>query len=120
MAYEMRISDWCSDVCSSDLGNADGLLVAATSVDGFNNFPNETGTLMDISSASVGSDRGFVMSTARHHVLGTNAGQSIARYTINASGTGFSEVWNFYDSFYGFSVKDANAKSRLLPISATQ
>src|SRR3546814_3017968 len=84
MAYEMRISDWCSDVCSSDLGNADGLLVAATSVDGFNNFPNETGTLMDISSASVGSDRGFVMSTARHHVLGTNAGQSIARYTINA------------------------------------
>src|SRR3546814_6432563 len=75
---------------------------------------------MDISSASVGSDRGFVMSTARHHVLGTNAGQSIARYTINASGTGFSEVWNFYDSFSGFSVKDANAKSRLLPISATQ
>src|SRR3546814_19734166 len=74
---------------------------------------------MDISSASVGSDRGFVMSTARHHVLGTNAGQSIARYTINASGTGFSEVWNFYDSFSGFSVKDANAKSRLLPISAT-
>src|SRR3546814_18463521 len=60
------------------------------------------------------------MSTARHHVLGTNAGQSIARYTINASGTGFSEVWNFYDSFSGFSVKDANAKSRLLPISATQ
>src|SRR3546814_19034296 len=75
---------------------------------------------MDISSASVGSDRGFVMSTARHHVLGTNAGQSIARYTINASGTGFSEVWNFYDSFSGFSVTDANAKSRLLPISATQ
>src|SRR3546814_1076421 len=75
---------------------------------------------MDISSASVGSDRGFVMSTARHHVLGTNAGQSIARYTINASGTGFSEVWNFYDSLSRFSVKDANAKSRLLPISATQ
>src|SRR3546814_9405432 len=74
----MRISDWSSDVCSSDL-----------------------------------------MSTARHHVLGTNAGQSIARYTINASGTGFSEVWNFYDSFSGFSVKDANAKSRLLPIWAT-
>src|SRR3546814_1452954 len=53
-------------------------------------------------------------------LLGTNAGQSIARYTINASGTGFAEVWNFYDSFSGFSVKDANAKSRLLPISATQ
>lgn len=101
-------------------GNADGFLVAATSVDGYTNFANETGTLMDISAATVGSDRGFVMSTARHHVLGANAGQSVARYTLNASGTGFSEVWNFYDTFSGFSVKDANAKSRLLPISATQ
>src|SRR3546814_9809141 len=26
-AYEMRISDWSSDVCSSDLGNAYALLV---------------------------------------------------------------------------------------------
>lgn len=101
-------------------GNADGLLVAATSVDGYTNFANETGTLMDISAATVGSATGFVMSTARHHVLGANAGQSVARYTLNASGTGFAEVWNFFDSFSGFSVKDANAKSRLLPISATQ
>lgn len=101
-------------------GNADGLLVAATSVDGYTNFANETGTLMDISAATVGSATGFVMSTARHHVLGTNAGQSIARYTLNASGTGFAEVWNFYDSFSGFSTKDANTKSRVLPISETQ
>src|SRR3546814_3136109 len=33
-AYEMRISDWSSDVCSSDLGaGADPLLVVGTSRD---------------------------------------------------------------------------------------
>lgn len=101
-------------------GSAENRLVALTSVDGFNNFPNETGTLLDMSAATTNSDRGFVMSTARHHVLGTNNGQSLARYTLNATGTNFSEIWWFNDQFSGFSVKDANAKSRLLPISDTQ
>src|SRR3546814_5171087 len=31
-AYEMRISDWSSDVCSSDL-EADGIVVAGTALD---------------------------------------------------------------------------------------
>lgn len=102
-------------------GNAVGTLIAATSIDGFHNFTNETGTLLDISqSGGTSSNTGFVMSTARHHVLGQNAGQSIARYTLNSSGTGFAEVWNFYDSFTGYSVKDANTKSRVLPVSSTQ
>jgi len=102
-------------------GNAVGSLVAATSIDGYHNFTNETGTLLDASqSGGATSNTGFVMSTARHHVLGGNAGQSIARYTLNATGTGFSEVWNSLDSTSGFSVKDANAKSRVLPISTTQ
>ncbi|QEQ93602.1 hypothetical protein SEA_ZUKO_24 [Streptomyces phage Zuko] len=102
-------------------GSAVGTLIAATSIDGFHNYTNETGTLLDIAqSGGPASNTGFVMSTARHHVLGQNAGQSIARYTLNSSGTGFSEVWNFYDSFTGYSVKDANAKSRVLPVSSTQ
>lgn len=101
-------------------GNAENKLVALTSVDGFNNFANDTGTLLDISAAEIGSDRGFVMSTARHHILGGNNGQSLARYTLNASGTGFSANWWFNDQYSGFSVKDANAKSRVLPISDTQ
>lgn len=102
-------------------GNAVGTLIAATSIDGYHNFTNETGTLLDMSqSGGSTSNTGFVMSTARHHVLGANAGQSIARYTLNSSGTAFSEVWNFYDTFSGFSVKDANTKSRVLPISSTQ
>src|SRR3546814_2078206 len=29
-AYEMRISDWSSDVCSSDLGLADAMIVIGT------------------------------------------------------------------------------------------
>jgi hypothetical protein len=102
------------------VASADGLLVAGTSINGFNNFPNETGTLLDVSSAQEGSARGYVMSTARHHVLSANSGQSVARYTLNGSGTGFSEVWNFHDNFSGFSTKDANAKSRLLPVSESR
>jgi hypothetical protein len=101
-------------------GDAENKLVALTSTDGFNNFANDTGTLLDISAATVGSDRGFVMSTARHQILGGSSGQSIARYTLNSAGTGFSENWWFHDTHSGYSLKDANAKSRVLPISDTQ
>src|SRR3546814_162327 len=44
----------------------------------------------------------------------------ISDWSSDVCSSDLSEVWNFYDSFSGFSVKDANAKSRLLPISATQ
>ncbi len=102
-------------------GDAVGTLIASSSVDGFHNFTNETGTLLDISqSGGITSNIGFVMSTARHQILGANAGQSLARYTLNSSGTGFSEVWNIVDTFTGYSVKDGNAKSRVLPVSSTQ
>src|SRR3546814_3463098 len=33
-AYEMRISDWRSDVCSSDLLNPTGIFVTASGLDG--------------------------------------------------------------------------------------
>ena len=101
-------------------GNAENKLVALTSTSGFNNFANDTGTLLEVSSSTIGSDRGFVMSTARHQVLGALDGQSIARYTLHWSGTGFAETWWYDDQYSGFSLKDANAKSRLLPISDTQ
>lgn len=101
-------------------GDAEGRLVALTAVDGFNNFANDTGTLLDISASTIGSARGFVMSTARHHVLGATSGQSLGRYTLNSSGTGFTEAVTFHDQHSGYSLKDANAKSRLLPISDTQ
>lgn len=124
MAYLLLSSDKLIDGTGSVLrgsGNAVGLLVAATSLDGYHNFTNETGTLLDVSqSGGITSNTGFVMSTARHHVLGQNSGQSLARYTLNSAGTGFAEVWNIHDTFSGFSVKDANTKSRVLPISTTQ
>lgn len=124
MAYLLLSCDYLINGTGSLLrgsGNAVGLLVAATSIDGYHNFTNETGTLLDMSqSGGSSSNTGFVMSTGRHQVLGQNAGQSIARYTLNSAGTGFAEVWNFFDTFSGFSQKDANTKSRVLPISSTQ
>ena len=101
-------------------GNAEDRLVALTSTAGFNNFANDTGTLLDISAATIGSARGYVMSTARHHILGGNEGQSLVRYTLNSGGTGFTETRSFLDQVSGFSLKDANAKSRVLPISDSQ
>lgn len=124
MAYLLLSCDYLVNGTGSLLrgsGNAVGLLVAASSIDGYHNFTNETGTLLDVTqSGGAASNTGFVMSTARHHVLGGNAGQSLARYTLNTAGTGFAEVWNIVDTFTGYSVKDANAKSRVLPVSSTQ
>lgn len=123
VSYLLLNSDYLVNGTGSPLrgsGNAVGTLIAATSIDGYHNYTNETGTLLDVSKGGNNTAVGFVMSTARHHVLGQNSGQSIARYTLNTAGTGFAEVWNFYDSNTGFSVKDANAKSRLLPVSSTQ
>lgn len=101
-------------------GNAAGLLVANTSEDGFHNPINETGTLMDMSAASENSNKGFIMSTGRHHVLGQSAAPCIATYTLNSSGTGFVSTSAEFSDSTGFSTKDANAKSRVLPISDTQ
>lgn len=124
MAYLLLSADKLINNSGSLLrgsGSAVGTLVAATSIDGYHNFTNETGTLLDVSqSGGITSNTGFVMSAARHHVLGQNSGQSLCRYTLNSAGTGFAEVWNILDTFSGFSTKDANAKSRVLPISATQ
>lgn len=124
MAYLLINCDYLMGGSGSVLrgsGNAVGLLVAASSMDGHHNFTNETGTLLDVTACRVNNNLGFVTSTARHQVLGQNAGQSLCRYTLNAQGTGFAEVWNIVDTFSGFSVKDANAKCRVLPMdSSTQ
>src|SRR3546814_2326662 len=37
-AYEMRISDWSSDVCSSDLATADGIVERAGRAGGYGNL----------------------------------------------------------------------------------
>ncbi|MCE7081167.1 hypothetical protein [Streptomyces sp. ST2-7A] len=101
-------------------GDAEGRLVAGSAPDGFNNYANETGTLLEVVAAGPGSARGWVMSTAQHQVLGTNARQSLARYVLNAAGDGFSSMARTTDSVSGYSVKDADAKSRVLPVSDSQ
>lgn len=101
-------------------GDAEGLLVARPGLDGFNNYANETSTLLDVTAAPDSSARGFVVCTARHHALGVRHGQSIGRYVLNSDGTGFTSTVVAVDTHSGFSVKDADAKARVLPISSSQ
>lgn len=109
-----------SDPTLRDSGNAEGVLVDRTAPAGFNSYPNEASTLLDVTAASVGSDRGFLVCTNRKQTLGQRNAQSIGRYRLNSSGTGFVSTARTTDSTSGFSVKDADAKSRVLPISASQ
>lgn len=101
-------------------GDAVGLLIDASAPSGYNGYTNETGTLLDVCRASAGSARGFVVSTAQHAGLSDNAAQSVGRYVLNSTGTGFASTARYVDTYSGYATKDADAKSRMLPISASQ
>ncbi len=105
-------------------GNAEGVFVNASAPDGFNNYINETGSLLDVTAVrdanGTTSAIGYVTSTAKHQILGSNNSQSVGRYVLNSSGTGFASSARSVDSTSGFSVKDADAKSRVIPVSDSQ
>lgn len=101
-------------------GNADGTLIRATSVDGFNNFVNETGGMVDIVQASPGSAKGYIQSVARHHALGTNNGPVLTQYTLSNAGSSFTSISTAEETVSGFCTKDADAKLRTIPLSDTQ
>lgn len=94
-------------------------LTARPTPNGYGNQINPTGTLMDICAAP-NSNRGFVICTERSQATGTNGAQSIARYEINQTGTNFVYAHSFMDTSRNFAVRDANAKSRVIPISDSQ
>lgn len=100
-------------------GDAEGLLVDASAPNGYNSYPNEVGTLLDV-AAVPGSGVGYVLSTAQHQVMGTNSRQSIGRYELRQDGAGFASTARTLDAYSGFSVKDPDAKSRVIPLSGTQ
>lgn len=100
-------------------GDAEGLLVDASAPNGYNSYPNEVGTLLDVASVP-GSGVGYVLSTAQHQVMGTNSRQSIGRYELRQDGAGFASTARTLDAYSGFSVKDPDAKSRIIPLSGTQ
>src|SRR3546814_9270286 len=52
-AYEMRISDWSSDVCSSDLALVAAVSVAVTSLEGFLLAPIALGRAAHVNSVAV-------------------------------------------------------------------
>lgn len=91
-------------------------LTAFPSPLGYKSFVNQTGTLHDISAEPGLGRRGHIMNAERN-TLANLGGQSIGRYELNSSGTGFSRVRSYIDGFSGLSVKDADAKSRVLPIN---
>lgn len=84
---------------------------------GFYNPINPMGTLMDVCKAPGSDTRGFLMTSERNQLSGARAGQAICRYQLNGTGTGFEAVNSFIDSSNGFSVKDPEAKSRIVAIS---
>jgi len=104
-------------------GNADGTMVDASSADGFNNYPNETGTLADLCAVRDAdgnvSNRGFITSTAKHQALGARAAQSFARYQLADDGASIGTVRTL-DTAAEYATKDADAKARVLPVSASQ
>src|SRR3546814_3655503 len=51
-AYEMRISDWSSDVCSSDLLDAEGLVISSNQR-GFRIAPISIDDLQDLTSVRI-------------------------------------------------------------------
>src|SRR3546814_3944763 len=72
-AYEMRISDWSSDVCSSDLRDARGHLAAATSTGGLTNkHPGRVGDTPIIGAGTFADDRSAAISC-------TGTGESFIR-----------------------------------------
>jgi hypothetical protein len=102
------------------VGDAEGTLIEAAAANGWNNYVNETSTLLDITRAEPGSARGYVTSAAKHHRLSANGAQSVARYVLNPSGTGFSSTARTIDTTSGFAVKDGDAKARTVPVSTSQ
>src|SRR3546814_2498281 len=58
-AYEMRISDWSSDVCSSDLNRADGVLIPQRAV----KLAEDAASVMVLDAKNVATPRPVTLGT---------------------------------------------------------
>src|SRR3546814_5707953 len=81
-AYEMRISDWSSDVCSSDLASERGACNSAPSTTGFAGGPPPRAG-EDLSAIDCGQPLGFVLGNQRAdqlvHLAFEDFGQAVER-----------------------------------------
>lgn len=82
---------------------------------------NDTGTLFDICVAPGDPTRGYVVTATNNVGLDGAAAPSVARYTLNSSGTGFSnDAQQIGGGLNGSAIKkDANAKLRVIGISSS-
>src|SRR3546814_9904549 len=64
-AYEMRISDWSSDVCSSDLG-----LAGVIKVDSAGLYDGHVGEAPDVRARAVAGSHGYDLSGLRAKEIG--------------------------------------------------
>lgn len=101
-----------------DVDSANEIFYIATS-DTFQS--NETGTLLDIAAAPGTSDRGYVVTATRNIGLDGVGSPSVARYTLNQSGTGFtSDAQSIGGGLSGAQIKkDGNSKLRVIGISSS-
>jgi hypothetical protein len=93
-----------------------GLMVRDTSAAHFS-FANETGTLMDLCPV-LGTNGGFFMSTTRNTIASNNGRQSHSYYEITSNAQSINVFVREVDTFSGFSVKDASAKSRCIALDS--
>lgn len=84
-----------------------------------NNFPNAHGSQLDIDKAPSSSTKGQIVSAALNSTLTTPNYVSVARYTLNSNGTGFTDVQstNRSDTVIAKITKDANGKCRVIGTS---
>lgn len=92
---------------------------ATTNAAYYNGFANEVGNALDLAAAPGTNDRGYVVSAKRSTKQGDYGDPSVARYVLNATGTGFSDT-DLAPTFLtaGFFSKDAGAKIRVLPVDS--
>src|SRR3546814_6196473 len=96
-AYEMRISDWSSDVCSSDLGRDSGsdlqmfgLYIANNISIGFRTFAG--GLLAGVGSLLVLVFNGVMFGTVAAHLQGIGHGGPFWRFVVGHAAPELSAI----------------------------
>src|SRR3546814_6303129 len=86
-AYEMRISDWSSDVCSSDLKRGAGTLTLS----GANTYSNRTvidaGTLALAGAGTIGAGNLVIGANAEFDISQADVGASVIQLNGPAEGS---------------------------------
>src|SRR3546814_10596858 len=94
-AYEMRISDWSSDVCSSDLSNIANNVIKGCRRQGILNsvdYAKITNNTIDgVQNATLGD---AILNTGKHVLIDGNSGRNLEGNGIDARGGDYTTIVN--------------------------